>query len=147
MLLTVGAEPNRGPPSASATGCLQDHASVVHQSEEDEGHLPHAQPLQHWCHPEVSDCRGVVSRLGPGLHPVCPAQRDGKFLFFSFLLYAHFTQPKPDRIEGPTEVCRQVDFVFKYIILKTNKKCNHLFFSDKIFFITADWPRVFIHQM
>lgn len=47
MLLTVGAEPNRGPPSASAAGCLQDHASVVHQSEEDEGHLPHAQPLQH----------------------------------------------------------------------------------------------------
>ena len=43
----VGAEPNRGSPSESAAGRLQDHASVVHQGEEDEGHLPHTQPLQH----------------------------------------------------------------------------------------------------
>lgn len=51
LLASAGAEPNWGPPSASAAGRLQDHAGVVHQSEEDEGHLPHAQPLQHRRHP------------------------------------------------------------------------------------------------
>ena len=53
--VTVGAEPDRGPPSASAAGRLQDHACVVHQGEEDEGHLPHAQSVQHRRHPEMSD--------------------------------------------------------------------------------------------
>ncbi len=58
---TVGSEPNRGPPSASAASRLQNHAGVVHQGEEDEGHLPHTEPVQHrrremrlWC--EQPDC-------------------------------------------------------------------------------------------
>lgn len=51
---------------------------MVHQSEEDEGHLPHPQPLQHRRDAEVSDRRGVVSRLRSGLHPVRSASGDGE---------------------------------------------------------------------
>lgn len=57
-------------------------------------------------------------------------------------------QPKPDRTEGSTEVWRQVDFVLKYIIIRSlsigrgqknsrknaNAKNATTFFSYKIFF-------------
>lgn len=73
-----GAEPDRGSQAAGPAGRRQDSQSVVHQGEEDEGHLPHPQPVQHRRHPEVSDRRGVVPRLRHGLHPVCSAEGNGE---------------------------------------------------------------------
>lgn len=77
-LCPKGPEPDRGPQAEGPAGCSQDRPSVVHQSEEDEGHLPHPQPLQHRRDAEVSDRRGVVSRLRSGLHPVRSASGDGE---------------------------------------------------------------------
>lgn len=78
LFVPKGAKPDWGPQAEGLAGCCQDRQGVVHQSEKNEGHLPHSQPLQHRCDTEVSDRRGVVSCLRPGLHPVCSAERDGE---------------------------------------------------------------------
>lgn len=55
----AGAESDKGPPAASAGDCCQGATQLERNGAEDEGHLPHAQLLQHGCYQKVS-YRGVL---------------------------------------------------------------------------------------
>lgn len=62
---TTGPEPNPRPQAARASQRRQRAGQLVGDGPQDEGHLPHAQPLQHGRHQEVPH-RGVLgSHRGP----------------------------------------------------------------------------------
>lgn len=66
LCFAAGAAPHGGLPAAGAAEGLGVGLHLGGAGEEDEGHLPHPQPVQLRRHQQVSDRRGVVSRQRPG---------------------------------------------------------------------------------
>jgi len=72
----VGAESDAGPSSPRARGGRQEHQGVVHQSAQDQGHLPHAEHVQPRRDAEVPHQRMLVSRKRPREDPDGTAPRN-----------------------------------------------------------------------
>lgn len=63
-----------GPSSSGPCGSCSQHQDLVHQGQEDQGYLLHAEHAQPGRHPEMSDRRVLVPRAGSGPHPAGPAK-------------------------------------------------------------------------
>lgn len=62
----LGSWPDAGPPSPSAGCSSQERLHVVHQSAQDQGHLPHAESVQSGRDLSLSGGRVLVSHAGSG---------------------------------------------------------------------------------
>lgn len=65
LICFLGPEPDAGPPAARAGQRGQGAGQLVHHGAQDEGDLPHAEPLQHGRHQEVPHRRVLGAHRRP----------------------------------------------------------------------------------
>lgn len=80
MLFVPGPRADAGPPSPRVGGRRQEHQELVCEGAQDQGHLPHPEPVQSRRDAEVPHRRVLGASPGPGDHPTGAAQGNGTYI-------------------------------------------------------------------
>lgn len=70
----TGPWPDPGPSPPGPRGGRPQHQDLVHQGQENQSHLLHAEHAQPGRHSEMSDRRMLVPRAGSGPNPAGPTK-------------------------------------------------------------------------